>query len=439
MSKFTITLFWFRNDLRLQDNTALFHALKKHKNVQCLFIFDRNILSGLSKNDRRVTFIYKELREMNDTLYKYGSSLLVKTGNPIEVFKELLESFNIEGIYLNNDYEPYALKRDREIEMWAVDSNIPFYSYKDAVIFEKKEVLKSDGLPYTVFTPYSRKWLLSFSQETLIQYNIISYSNNFNHSSKHTFPFIEEIGFKTNQFIFPEKKLDEHCVKNYALNRNFPALNGTSRLGIHLRFGTISIREAVTFAHKNSSVWLNELIWREFFKMILFHFPYVEKNAFRKQFDSIKWLDDDESFEKWCAGQTGYPIVDAGMRELVATGFMHNRARMITAGFLVKHLLIDWRKGETFFAKHLLDYDLSANNGNWQWAAGTGCDAAPYYRIFNPIVQAQKFDKNLSYIRHWVPEYDTHKYYPQIVEHEFARKRSLTVLKSFLNNTKGSL
>jgi len=429
MTKTSITVFWFRNDLRLDDNTALYQSLKRHKNVQPIFIFDKNILNKLDKEDNRLVFIHKELLKINEELKKNGCSLLVKVGYPVDVFHDISEHYDIKAIFANKDYEPDTMKRDSELASWANARGIAFFLYKDAVIFEKDEVLKNDGTPYTVYTPYSKKWLSQLQQENLHHYNIISLCHHFYKKTEHHIPSPHEIGFSKRDMVFPEMVLDESIIRNYAELRDFPAANGTSKLGLHLRFGTLSIRKAVAFALKHSQTWLNELIWREFFKMILYHYPHVEHKPFKSSYADIEWSDDPAAFELWCAGQTGYPIVDAGMRELVQTGYMHNRVRMITAGFLVKHLLIDWRKGEAFFAKYLLDYDLSSNNGNWQWAAGTGCDAAPYFRVFNPITQAIKFDKEMRYIEKWVPEIRTEAYPMPIIEHHFARKRVLALFQ----------
>jgi len=340
----------------------------------------------------------------------------------------------VKSVFTNHDYEPYALERDKQIALLLEQSGIGFFTFKDQVIFEKTEVLKDDGRPYTVFTPYSKKWKMLYNTSVLPSYSSENYLHNLYKQDQRAIPSPEQIGFRFEQPVFPSMNIDLSLLKNYAHQRDFPAQNGTSRLGVHLRFGTVSIRELVTNASKTSEVYLNELIWREFFQMILWHFPHVGKGrSFKPAYEMIQWRNDEKEFERWCAGQTGYPIVDAGMRELNATGFMHNRVRMIVASFMTKHLLIDWRWGEAYFARKLLDFELASNNGGWQWAAGSGCDAAPYFRIFNPALQTKKFDNELKYIRAWVPELDGFNYPPPMVDHEFARKRCLEVYGKALN------
>ena len=432
-----INIFWFRRDLRLNDNAGLYHALKEGNTepVLPIFIFDKNILDKLSaKEDRRVQFIYEVLEEIQAQLIKSGTSLKVFYDNPKTAFEILLKEYNIDKVFTNHDYEPYAQERDQEITMLLKKHKISMFTFKDQVIFEKDEVMKDDGTPYTVFTPYSRKWKATFTDFHAKPYPSEKYFSSFLPHKEIKIPTLAQLGFKVVNKSFPGKDLDEVLVKHYAQQRNFPGTKGTSKLGVHLRFGTISIRQLVSKARNLSETFLNELIWRDFYQMILWHFPRVAYGkSFKPAYDHIEWRIDNGEFEKWCHGQTGYPIVDAGMRELNETGFMHNRVRMITASFLCKHLLLDWRLGEAYFAEKLLDYDLSANNGGWQWAAGSGCDAAPYFRIFNPYLQTKKFDTDLFYIKKWVPEFQEFDYPKPMVDHEFARKRCLVVYSKSLN------
>lgn len=425
----SVNIFWFRRDLRLQDNAGLYHALKSSRPVIPVFIFDKNILDKLeNKADRRVEFIHAALEEIQSCLTVIGSSLEVYYGTPIEVYKKLLAKYNIEKVFANHDYEPYALERELTIVKLLKEHHASLLTFKDQVLLEKAEVLKDDGTPYTVFTPYSRKWKAVLTDFHLKPYPTKKYFKNFYLQAPQQIPSLASMGFVIIDKPFPSKALKRELIKKYAEQRNFPAIAGTSKLGVHLRFGTISIRELAGKSKELSETYLNELIWRDFYHMILWHFPKTGMGkAFRPEYDNIKWRNDTGEFEKWCNGQTGYPIVDAGMRELNATGFMHNRVRMIVASFLSKHLLLDWRLGEAYFAQKLLDFDLAANNGGWQWAAGSGCDAAPYFRIFNPRLQTEKFDKQLKYIRDWVPELDSLDYPKPIVDHEFARKRCLEV------------
>jgi len=424
-----VNIFWFRRDLRLEDNAGLYHALKSKHPVVPIFIFDSNILDELEdKADRRVEFIHAALEEIQEKLVKTGSSLEVYHGKPADVLATLLTKYKIETVFTNHDYEPYALEREKLIGNLLKEHGAELKTFKDQVILEKEEVLKDDGKPYTVFTPYSRKWKAVLTDFHLKPYPTKKYFTNFFKQEAYKIPSLKEIGFEAVDQPFPSKNLNEELIKKYGEQRNFPGINGTSKLGVHLRFGTISIRKLATEAKELSETYLNELIWRDFYHCILWHFPQAGKGkAFKPEYDQIEWRQDKGEFDKWCAGQTGYPIVDAGMRELNATGFMHNRVRMIVASFLCKHLLLDWRLGEVYFAKKLLDFDLAANNGGWQWAAGSGCDAAPYFRIFNPRLQTEKFDKDLKYIRHWVPELENFDYPQPIVNHEFARKRCLEV------------
>lgn len=425
----TTTLFWFRRDLRLHDNCGLFHALREHRNVVGIFIFDAHILSTLDdRADRRIDFIHQALSKLSSALRKVGSELMIFHGQPEEIFRQLGPA----RVYTNNDYEPYARKRDKQVASILESKGVGFHSFKDQVIFEKGEVVKDDGRPYTVYTPYSRKWKSLLNDAHVREYDVLSLTGSFKTMEPLPFPSLEDIGFTTSHTVFPDAVINDGVIQQYASHRDYPARAGTSRLSVHLRFGTISIRDVVRYAREEHASWLNELIWREFYQMILWHFPHVEKSAFKSAYNGLAWLNEISTFEAWCDGRTGYPIVDAGMRELNATGFMHNRVRMITASFLTKHLLIDYRWGEAYFAKKLLDFDLGANNGGWQWAAGCGCDAVPYFRIFNPALQQQKFDKKGTYIRKWVPEYGTDAYPPPIVDHRFARERCLRIYKQSL-------
>jgi deoxyribodipyrimidine photo-lyase len=419
----TCSIFWFRRDLRLEDNTALSTALRTRKNILPIFIFDENILNELENNDPRVYFIYQSLEAIDETLKQHNSSLYCVKGNPLQVWKQLLQDHSIDEVFVNRDYEPYATQRDKEIESLLESQGVKFSSFKDQVIFEQDEIVKGDGHPYTVFTPYKNKWLTNFEIPKLQEK--ISFNNFL--KAHYPFPSLKEIAFTVPNILVQDFKLS--TTSNYARDRDYPAKDATSYLGPHLRFGTVSIRQIILQLKPQESVFLSELIWREFFMQILYHYPHVVNQNFRAKYDGIQWINDKSDFEKWCNGQTGYPMVDAGMRQLNETGFMHNRVRMITAGFLCKHLLIDWRWGEAYFAKKLLDYELSSNNGNWQWAAGTGCDAAPYFRIFNPITQLKKFDKDESYINRWVPEYNSANYQKPIVEHKHARERALDTYK----------
>lgn len=428
-----VIVFWFRRDLRLNDNAGLYYALQSGIKVLPVFVFDTGILGKLAdKRDRRVDFIHQVLHHLNSQLIEYGSSLLVYNGLVEAAFDDILKVFSVKKVVYNRDYEPLALKRDLKIESILREKGIACESYKDQCIFAENDILKKDLKPYTIFTPYMRKW-----KELALKYPVANYSNftfnqNFFKLAPQSIPELSELGFQKTDIIYNPPKLNHNLIQLYQHNRDFPALNRTSKISIHLRFGTVSIREIVKAASVLSEAWLNELIWRDFYMMILFHFPHVVNSSFKKEFDFIEWKNNEDEFDKWCKGETGYPMVDAGMRELNATGFMHNRARMITASFLVKHLLIDWRWGEAYFAEKLNDFDLSANNGGWQWAAGTGCDAAPYFRIFNPTEQQKKFDPVFAYIKKWVPEFGTENYPEPIVEHAFARERALKTYKKAL-------
>lgn len=423
-----VNIFWFRRDLRLNDNAALYHALKNENPVVPVFIFDKDILDKLdNKKDRRVEFIHNTIKELQHKLEKHNSSLEVYYDFPENVFTQLFTKYKIEKVFTNHDYEPYAVERDAKIKTLLNNNGASFITYKDQVIFEKDEVLKPDGKPYTVFTPFSKKWLEKLNDFYLSSYPTEKYFNNFYKQNPLSVPSLQSMGFEPADLPFPSKDTSDTIIKNYYEQRNFPGGDGTSRLGVHLRFGTISIRDLARKANGLNQTFLKELIWRDFYQYILCHFPHVVHHAFKPAYDNIEWRNNEEEFSLWCKGETGYPIIDAGMRELNKTGFMHNRVRMIVASFLTKHLLIDWRWGEAYFAEKLLDYDLASNNGGWQWAAGSGNDAAPYFRIFNPYLQTKKFDPELKYIKKWVPEFQEFTYPKPIVEHEFARKRCLEV------------
>lgn len=417
-----LVAFWFRRDLRLEDNTALHQAIQSGEEVLPIFIFDEQILSDLPKNDARVTFIYEAINSIQKELEKTGSSLCIRVGNPLEEWKKLIEEYPIQSIYLNKDYEPYAIRRDAAIEQLAGSKGLNFHSFKDQVVFGPDEVLKpSDGKPYTIYTPYKNKWLEKYQADPCEVLPEINKNRFLAHTSK--FPTLESIGFVRSSIKV--KPYDLSGLDNYETHRDFPAQDGTSYLSVHLRFGTSSVRQVIDQLKSNDQVFLNELVWREFFMQILYHFPNVVSSNFKSKYDGIEWRNNEGEFEKWKNGETGYPMVDAGMCQLNKTGYMHNRVRMVVASFLCKHLLIDWRWGEAYFAEKLLDYELSSNNGNWQWSAGTGCDAAPYFRVFNPSEQLKKFDPKMIYIKKWVTEF-----LPPMIDHSFARKRALEVYKS---------
>lgn len=429
-----ISICWLRRDLRLEDNAALYHALNGPNPVLVLFIFDTTILDKLNaRDDARVTFIYKVIERLGAELKKLGSSILVLNDNPEKAWQEVLKTYKVKNVYANHDYEPYARERDDSLSEFLSSESITFKTFKDQVIFEKDEVVKADGKPYTVFTAYFRQWEKKLNDFYKKAYPVEKYLSNLLKIKPLTIPTLEEMGFEESNQDFPsihfEKKLDE-----YEKRRDYPGDEATSRIGMHLRFGTVSIREAVREAmDQKADKWLSELVWRDFYTMILWHFPYVSKSCFKPAYDKIKWRNDEKEFEAWCNGNTGYPLVDAGMRQLNEIGFMHNRVRMVVASFLSKHLLIDWRWGETYFAEKLLDYEMASNVGGWQWACGCGNDAAPYFRVFNPELQAKRFDPKHVYINKWVPEIKQQKYVQPIVEHTFARERVLKVFKEALN------
>jgi len=423
-----INIFWFRRDLRLEDNTGLNQALSSGLPVLPLFIFDKNITDELPADDPRVNFIYESLSALDKELQKSGSSILILKGDPIKIWEELITSYDINEVFINKDYEPYAVERDGKISVLLARHNYGLKKFKDQVIFEESEILKPNGKPYTVFTHYKNMWLRKL-KESLPSITYQKAPDDLRYYQKHfRFPHPDELKFRKSNILV--KPYDLSVIHDYHKYRDIPAADKTSYLSPHLRFGTASIRKVVDKAYNENLSFLNELIWREFFMQILLHFPNVVTNNFKPVYDDITWRNDEKEFKRWCDGETGYPIVDAGMRQLKSSGYMHNRVRMITAGFLCKHLLIDWRWGEAYFAQKLLDYELSSNNGNWQWAAGTGCDAVPYFRIFNPVTQQKKFDPENEYVRKWTGYTGETGYPEKIVAHDFARHRALTAYKS---------
>ena len=430
------SIFWFRRDLRIDDNPGLYEALANSKNVIPIFIFDTNIIDNLPSDDNRIKFIWHSLSLLNERLKEVGSTLNIFKGNPLEIFKKIILKYRLISVYVNRDYEKYSIKRDKEINTFLNENKIAFNASKDHVFFEPNEILKSDGTPYTVFTPYSKKWFEKFYSEKLPQYQIKNLVDNFFKTNYKPIMSLSEIGFSNDEIKFEKFNLGDELIKNYNSKRDFPYLNSTSKIGPYLRFGLISVREVgkKTIEKKFDQSFLRQLIWRDFYIQIFFHFPDSENENFKPAYDKIIWLNEEEKFEKWCAGETGYPIVDAGMKELNKTGFMHNRVRMIAASFLCKHLLIHWKKGESYFAKKLLDYEMASNVGNWQWVAGTGVDAAPYFRLFNPEIQMKKFDPQKVYIKKWLPKYDPENYLEPIIDHNYARERCLNAYKIALNN-----
>lgn len=430
--KSQINLFWFRRDLRLEDNAGLYHALKSDNPVLPIFIFDKNILDKLPKSDARVTFIHQTIANLKTQLTKLGTDLIVEYGSPEEIWRKLLSKFEIAIVYANHDYEPYAKERDGDIINLLKDKSIDFRTFKDQVIFEKDEVVKSDGKPYTVFTPYFKVWQQKLNDFYVKEYPTKKYFKNFFNTSSSAMPGLKEMGFEESKQIFPSINF-ENKLAGYEKRRDYPADDATSRIGLHLRFGTVSIREAVATAlNKKANKWVSELAWRDFYAMILWHFPHTVTKAFKPAYDKIEWRNNEQEFKAWCNGETGYPLVDAGMKQLNESGFMHNRVRMVVASFLCKHLLIDWRWGETYFAEKLLDYEMASNIGGWQWACGSGNDAAPYFRVFNPELQLKKFDPKMEYVFKWAPEYKLAILPVPIVDHTFARDRVLKAFKKAL-------
>ncbi|SDK72217.1 deoxyribodipyrimidine photo-lyase [Pedobacter sp. ok626] len=428
-----ISICWLRRDLRIADNAALYHALKGNYPVLLLFIFDKNILSKLpNKDDARVTFIYDTLLQLQSNLSQFNSTIQIKYGTPEQAWNEILDTYTVKEVYTNHDYEPYARKRDEAVAQQLTIKGILFKTFKDQVIFERNEICKADGKPYTVFTPYFRQWRQKLQPFYSKAYPIKKYIDHLLPIQTEKNPTLQDLGFERSPQIFPVKSF-ETKLQAYERNRDCPAQDATTHIGLHLRFGTISIRKATRQAlRQGAEKWLSELAWRDFYMMILWHFPHTAHQSFKPAYDNIQWINNEADFESWCKGNTGYPLVDAGMRQLNKTGYMHNRVRMVVASFLTKHLLIDWRWGEAYFAEKLLDYDQASNVGGWQWACGCGNDAAPYFRVFNPELQAKKFDPKNEYINYWVPELKQQKHVLPIVEHAFARERVLSVFKTAL-------
>jgi len=431
MGKEALSIFWMRRDLRLEDNHGLYRALKAEDPVLVLFIFDKDILDPLPAKDARVQFIWQELKSIKSQLQEKGSDLLIYHDTVTKAWEQLLEDYPLSQVFTNRDYEPHAQERDKAIYEFLKSNDIEFKGFKDQVLLEKNEVLKDDGDPYVVYTPYMKKYRSLLKEEHFSPFPVLS-SDNFYQIQDLSFPSLEEMGFEQFPFDYPNRDFDEEIIRNYHETRDIPSIKGTSRLSLHLRFGTISIRQLAKQARQWNDKYFNELIWRDFYQQVLYHFPHSYSNSFRKEYDQIEWEQNEEHFKAWCEGKTGYPMVDAGMRELNQSGFMHNRVRMVVASFLCKHLLIDWRRGEAYFAEKLLDYDAASNVGGWQWAAGSGVDAAPYFRVFNPELQLKKFDPDLKYIKKWVPEYGTKQYPEPIVNHKQARERALDRYKSVL-------
>ena len=428
-----ISLVWLRRDLRLHDNAALYHALKSGRSVLVVFVFDRLILDVLDdRRDRRVEFIHTEIHKINDELVSMGSGIVARYGRPIDVLKQLTEEYTVADVFTNYDYEVYAKERDAVVADMLAERGISFHASKDHALLDHDEVLSGSGSPYTVFTPYSNNWLSKLDDSRLESYPTETHFTNFYKTASSEIPTLEEMNFRPLGESYPEPTVSAELLQAYQKMRDYPFSRGTSELGIHLRFGTISIRDLARQARETSPTFLKELAWRDFYFQVLDHFPHVEKHAFRREYGNIPFRNNEAEFEQWCAGETGYPIVDAGMRQLSAIGWMHNRVRMIAASFCIKHLLIDWRLGEAYFAGKLRDFDLAANNGGWQWAAGSGVDAAPYFRVFNPTLQAQKFDSQGEYIRKWVPELNTMNYPPPMVDHAMARQRAIDTYKKGL-------
>lgn len=430
-----VSIFWFRRDLRLDDNVGLLESLKGDHRVLPIFIFDSEILEKLPEDDARVTFIFYTLQDMRKELQEVDSSLAMYHGKPIDIFEDLLEKYDVAKVVTNRDYEPYAKERDKEIQDLLKEHEVDFETYKDQVFFEKDEVVKSDGDPYVVYTPYMKLWKETFKKTDLTIHYTSQYLDNFIKNSRLPNLSLKDIGFKKSNIEVPEYDVTPTLIQNYEATRNYPAKDATSRLGPHLRFGTVSVRKMLkkAIAEKNEVFW-QELIWREFFMQILWHFPNTVTDAFKAKYDRIEWRNNEDEFELWKQGKTGYPMVDAGMRQLNESGFMHNRVRMLVGSFLCKHLLIDWRWGEAYFAEKLLDYEMSSNVGNWQWVAGSGVDAAPYFRIFNPTTQIDDYDKDHKYLKQWIPEYGTDEYPEKMVDHKEARERALSTYKAAVSN-----
>lgn len=438
-----VAIFWFRRDIRLEDNTALYHALCGPVPVLPIFIFDPEETKYFQKPyDSRMEFLYRTLGNVHQELQQRGKGILVLSGNPCDIIQQLTEQYDVHAVYANEEYEPYARMRDTRIEQILAERGACLFLYKDSVIRAKSELLTATKTPYRVFTAYRNAWRSSLAEDDIREWSSVVLLGNFVSVTETPIPTLESLGFKCRENIFTVFRTDEGFLREYVAKRNIPALDATSHVGVYLRYGTLSIRSLVKLA-RCSDTWLDELLWREFFAMLLFHFPHVVHAPYKPLYAALPWRNNEEEFARWCQGTTGYPLVDAGMRQLNTTGWMHNRVRMVAASFLVKHLLIDWRWGEAYFASLLVDYDLASNNGNWQWVAGTGCDAAPYFRIFHPEKQREKFDPEYLYCRRWVPELDTPLYPAPIVEHHTARERALQIYRSVggeaKKNTNGNM
>lgn len=422
-------LFWFRRDLRDHDNAGLYHALKDAAQVWCVFIFDTEILDALpTRRDRRVEFIHASLVELDASLRERGGGLIVRHARAREAIPALAQELKVDAVYTNHDYEPAAIARDAEVEDALKTQGMAFRTFKDTVIFEKDEVLTQAGGTFSVFTPYKNAWLKKLESRGDFYwraYPVAQYAKALARPPAGDIPSLSAMGFESANIrdigITPGMRGGAALIKDFAKRiadykaaRDYPAVKGVSYLSVHNRFGTVSIRELVTHARlaqfgkdgggDGAATWLSELVWRDFYFQILWHHPHVERRAFKPDYDAIRWPNDRDLFAAWCEARTGYPIVDAAMRQINQTGYMHNRLRMIVASFLTKDLHIDWRWGEKYFADHLIDFDLAANNGGWQWAASSGCDAQPYFRIFNPVTQSERFDPQGKFIRKYLPE-----------------------------------
>lgn len=424
---YMVNIFWFRRDLRVDDNHGLYKALTSGIPVVAVYIIDPDSMETEETNPIRTTFVRNALIMLHQKLIEFGSGLHIIQDSPLNAFTQILQQYNVKAVYANHEYEPHKITRDTEIASILGKKNISFLAFKDQVIFEKNEVIKSDGKPYTVFTPYANAWKRKLAVEEIPLYPSQENLHSLFKLQVTQLPFSESTPLSLPQLP------DENLITNYTNARDIPAIDGTSRISAHLRFGTVSIREWARKAMSLNTTWLNELIWREFFTMILWHCPYLIDQSFKPKYDAIPWRNNESEFDAWTKGETGYPMIDAGMRQLNKTGWMHNRARMLTASFLSKHLLIDWRWGEAYFGEKLVDYDLAVNNGNWQWCAGCGCDAAPYFRIFNPETQQKKFDPEFTYIKKYIPDFNVN-YLPKIVDHEYARERALATYKKALSS-----
>ncbi|MET0267415.1 MAG: deoxyribodipyrimidine photo-lyase [Duganella sp.] len=469
--KHNSSLVWLRRDLRVFDHVALHQALQDSHKVYCAFIYDTTILADLPRQDRRLDFIHASVAEVDAELRQLGGYLIARHADPLEAIPALAAELKVDAVYCNHDYEPQAIARDAAVADALTDAGRRFFSFKDQVVFEKSEVLSQTGGVFSVFTPYKNAWLkkLAADPSVIAPYHIEPHAAKLapaaGSASLPNLPTIADLGFEPSNLAALKiptgmsgaaQLFDDFLprIAQYNTARDFPAVKGPSYLSLHFRFGTLSVRHLVRTVvdlmargggGEGAAVWLSELIWREFYAMILFHHPHVVGASFKPAYDAIAWEtgpEADELFEAWCAGRTGYPLVDAAMLQLNQTGYMHNRLRMVAACFLIKDLGIDWRRGEAYFALHLNDFDLASNNGGWQWASSSGCDAQPYFRIFNPITQSEKFDSAGKFIRRYLPQLkdlsdkEIHApwlharmapldYPAPLVQHDEARKRTL--------------